>query len=535
MRTAIASRIRQTAAPMRAPVIRTMSFPAPTRGWIRNENLAKARPAGASILDNFFPHTTGVRIRGGSELYATIGAGTRCAALMPYKLGSAEKLFAANTTAIYDITTVADPEASPSAAVSSLTNGDWQHCQFTTSGGTFLVAVNGADDRQLFDGTSWAVTPAITGVTDNNLIHVWVFKNRLFFVEEETLNAWYLSTDAVGGAATKFPLGGVVKLGGTLLFGASWSIDSAGGGLAEKCVFVTSEGEAAVYEGTDPASATTWVLEGVYNIGRPLGPRAIFKAGGDLAIATDVGLISLSMVIAQKQDKAALGASSVSAPIREEWESEATLRVGTYPWHCELWPTKQMLVVAMPSYSTLPLQCFAANVTTGAWCRFTGWDTHCLGLFDSRLFFGTSTGLVIEADVGGYDQGDAYTAEYVGLFDDAGASAMPKQATLMRVVYKSTELVGDKVSISTDYEEDLPTAPSALAFLPSGDEWNGGTWNTSLWSGSTTAVTYKDWRAVSGIGFALAPNWQVTIGQAAAPDATLVKMDLQYQIGDTPG
>lgn len=52
-------------------------------------------------------------------------------------------------------------------------------------------------------------------MTPEDLNYVWVYKNRLFFVEKDSLNAWYLPVDSIGGAAEKFPLGGVFTRGGS--------------------------------------------------------------------------------------------------------------------------------------------------------------------------------------------------------------------------------------------------------------------------------------------------------------------------------
>lgn len=193
MRIAASKRIKQSAPPQQSVSARMMSFPAATRGLIKNENLSMVKPGGASVLDNWRPTATDLVARGGSALYATIGSGARVGAILPYVAGSTKKLFAANPSAIYDITTVADPLVSPSAAVSGLTGEDWAWVQFTTSGGTFLRLCNGLDTPRVYDGSTWGTSPAITGVTAANLSHVWSFKNRLFFVEKNTLNAWYLS------------------------------------------------------------------------------------------------------------------------------------------------------------------------------------------------------------------------------------------------------------------------------------------------------------------------------------------------------
>jgi hypothetical protein len=44
------------------------SFPAPVRGWIRNESKVANKPGGADILDNWFPTAAGVRATGHEEL-----------------------------------------------------------------------------------------------------------------------------------------------------------------------------------------------------------------------------------------------------------------------------------------------------------------------------------------------------------------------------------------------------------------------------------------------------------------------------------
>jgi hypothetical protein len=508
-------------------VARAKNFPAPRRGWIRNENLAKSKPEGASLLDNWFPTTTGARVRRGKTKRATIGAGSPVGAIMAYVNGITKKLFAANDTAIYDITAVADAAVSPAASVSGLASGEIGYTMFANAGGNYLIFVNGHDARQIFDGTSWSTLPAITGPTAA-LSHVWTFKQRQFFVELNTMNAWYLPVDALGGVATLLPLGGVFKLGGSLLFGATWSY-GAGSGLNESCVFVTTEGEVAIYEGTDPSTAATWGLKGVYRIGRPLGRRAILKGGGDLAIATDIGLIPLSQAIAI--DVAAIGGQAVSAPIEAEWLIEVSQRRSQYFWSVEMWPTQQMAVVAMPTYGTLPAICFVVNVRTGAWARYTGWDTHCVGLYVDRLFFGSIDGKIYEAEVGGSDDGAIYTASYVGLFDEFGSPGASKTACMARATFLTTSVTAAQLSVSVDYIVSLPAAPSVGPVPASPNNWDQGLWNQAIWGDVITKTREATWQSVNGAGSALAPAIQISIGGTFEPQIDLVEFDFTYEVG----
>jgi hypothetical protein len=160
-----------------------------------------------------------------------------------YQSGTTQKLFAATAGGIFDITTVADVDVAPTAAVGSLTGGAWTFVQFQTSGGDFLVGCNGTDTPQEFDGSAWSAS-TMTGLTTSLLSHVWAFKNRLFFIESGSMRFWYLPVASKTGSLTSFSLAGVFARGGSLLFGATWSLD-AGDGVDDLCVIVSTMGEVA--------------------------------------------------------------------------------------------------------------------------------------------------------------------------------------------------------------------------------------------------------------------------------------------------
>lgn len=517
-----------------------MSFPAPVGGWIANVNLSTPgarRPDGtkvngAAMLENWFPTATGIRMRGGSQKYATVGDTTSdVVALFTYIAGNNQKLFACDEVGIYDITTVADPDVSPSADVGSLTNDPHgiglSVVQFATSGGTFLRVVNGADTSQVFDGSSWSTSPAITGVTSSTLSYIWAFKQRIFAIQKDTLDAWYLPVDSIGGAMTKLPLGGVFAKGGSLMFGATWSLDT-GAGLGEQCVFVTDQGEVAVFQGTNPGDAAAWSKVGVYQIGRPRGPKAFIRAGGDLVIATDIGFIALSQAF--QRDVAALSPSAVSYPIEDAW-NDAVAANSFAGWNCAVWPAKQMVLVALHAEPGEIGTMYAANARTGAWGKFTGWNGHSLVVFGDRCFFGSAEGKVIECEVTGADQGVAYTATCVPLFDSMKSPASLKTGMMARAVLRAPAPVRALLSLQKDYNIVLPTAPDDISVL-AGDLWGTGIWGTSLWGTEPTKNTYKDWQPVNGSGDALSVATQITSGGTAPPAVDLVQTDLTYEMGD---
>ncbi|MGO7428545.1 hypothetical protein ACCT09_54750, partial [Rhizobium ruizarguesonis] len=94
----------------------------------------------------------------------------------------------------------------------------------------------------------------ISGIPDASLlIAVTAYRSRLWFIEKNSTNVWYLATDAVSGTATVLPVGGNMKYGGTLIAINVWTIPVSTG-LQQCLVLISSEGEVIVFQGSDPSS-----------------------------------------------------------------------------------------------------------------------------------------------------------------------------------------------------------------------------------------------------------------------------------------
>lgn len=583
------------------------TFPAPVAGWVTNENLASARRASARLLENWFPGSDTLRLRGGSQKYATVGDTAPVYSMWVYKSATSEKFFAADETNIFDISTVADADSIPTAAVTGRTSGYYSVAQIGTAGGNYQYALNGDDAAQLYDGSAFsqvddathtldydaetgtftagltltggtssatativevidngttgtlrlksvsgtfqdnetitdsstgsadadgtqvAVTATVTGVATSALSFPWLFKSRMFFVEKDTMRAWYLGVDSIGGTASSISLAGIFQKGGSLWFGGKWSLDS-GDGLDDKCVFVSTAGEVAIYEGTDPSSATTWSLVGVYSITEPLGPNATMSAGGDFLIATKDGIVPLSEAV--RKDVAALSLAAVTRPIEPDWKAEALDRIGVN-WEIIKWPSYNMMIVSQPiTDDSDTAQCLIANLETGAWTKYTGWDTRCLALFNDFGYFGTNDGIIYKMEVGGSDDGASYTATYVGQFDHFSAPGVTKTAHQARAVWLSTADFSSQISASVNYEISLPSAPNSVADY-SVDEWDVGKWDEATWDSTSTALQTVDarWESIGRTGFSIAPQVQVTSGVTPKPRVELVAIDMTWTAG----
>lgn len=505
------------------PLSKPQIFPGPARGWVRNENLSRPSIDGAEILDNFFPTPEGCRLRLGQDLHAALN-GEPVTHLAPYDIGGASKLFACDSEQIYDATTTLPPE--PVGDVTGQSSGDYCSIQVQTTGGYFLLMFNGADPHQVYDGSSWAAnTPAITGVDSADITFAWKFKSFIFMVEKNTTDAWYLPVGAIGGAATKVPLGGVFQNGGTLMLGATWSQDS-GAGLDDYCLFISTEGDVAVYQGSNPASAPDWQLVGLYRIGRPLGKNAWYRSGGDILVVTDDGIVPMSSAVSE--DRGGLATKATTYPIETAWRLTVQERQGTVPFTVAYWPKETMVVVGVPTVDGQEAFAPVMNSRHGAWCRFTNYDVRCITVFDNKLFFGTRDGLVIQAETGGSDQGDPYTGLWLPNFQTFN-SVNEKAAVHSRLVARANQSFTPELFACADYQWEIPSAPNADP-EDDGELWDSATWDSSAWGFvSYNKQKLTTWQSVSAFGHALSPGVQVTSGRAAPPDIEIIAQHLVYQ------
>jgi len=567
---------------------------APTMGWYVGENLASPPPKTAYYLQNVFCQLDYIRVRGGSQSWATGMPSANVSTLMPYNSAANSKMFAACNNAIYD---VSNTGAVGAASVTGLTGVNFQFTQFTGLGGSYLIAVNGIDGVQRFDGTGWnrqwvvtgtisngspnvsglsstsglaagqTVTganiptgtvivsintgagtlvmsqnatagatetltiyqsPPITTTTGAVFSNVWTFKSRLYFVETNSLNIWYLGVEAIGGAATKFPMTGIFNKGGYIIACGDWAIDSTSGIYQGFCV-ITSEGEVAMYDGLDP---TTWSLKGVYKVAKPLGPRCLMKAGGDLLVATDDGIVPMSKV--EALDQVALENIAVTKPIAPAWRNAVISRQGLAGWELTSWPLQAMGIFNLPKQNVGDRTQLIVNTRTGAWSTYTGWDANCFAVYNNGLYYGTSDGRVMQAEVGGADDNTNYTAVIFQAFDSLNGSMNQKQVKLVRPHIQSNISFTPQIDIRVDYDTMVPLAPTAIASTGTGAQWDVARWDVDVWP--ATLVNTSNWVMATGLGSIVAPVLQWTLSSASVtPDVRLTQIDVLYEAGNLIG
>lgn len=479
--------MRQAAKPTRRTVkSSTASISAPVGGWNARDSLSAMDSDDAVILQNIFPLTSEVALRGGYINWAT-GLGSQVESVMAYSGLTTNKMLAAAGTSIFDVTIAG---AVGAAVQTGLTNARWQYVNYANTSGNYLYMVNGADSPRYWDGTTWT-NAAITVVTPTNLIDIHEHKNRLWFVEKNTLNGWYLPTSALAGAAVKFDLTGIALLGGYLVAISTWTID-AGYGVDDLLVFVTSNGEVLVYRGTDPSDATKWALVGLWQIGTPVGRRCMIKYAGDLLIIGQDGVYPMSGALQSSR-------TNPKVAITDKIQYAVSTAISSYSnifgWQIINYPRENALLLNVP-FSVGSQQQFVMNTITKSWCNFTGWNANCFEVFNDYLFFG-GNGAVCQAWTTKADNGRNINGIGLQAFSNYGSPGKIKQYKMMKPYFRSDGSPSISASINVDF--DLSDMSAALSFSPTTSAvWDTALWDVGVWGGGLSVL--QNWQGVSGIG-----------------------------------
>jgi hypothetical protein len=463
-------------------------IPAPVGGLNARDSVASMPGSDALILDNIFPERSWVEVRKGYTSHAT-GMTGAVETLMDYN-GPTPKLFAVANGSIFDASSAG---AVGAAAVTGLTNNRFQFTNFTNAAASWLICVNGADGVRTWDGSAWA-TQTITGVTAANLFCVTTWKRRVWFGEQGTAKAWYLPTDAVSGAANSINLGAVWRYGGTIAGIVAPSFENFGTGLDDYIGFISTRGELALYRGTDPASANTFTLQGVFRLGAPIGRRFYVQTGGDIALLNVDGVVSLTE--AMQLDRSVSQKSAVTDKITRLFTDAVQLYGSNFGWQLTVYPEGHRVIVNVPISSTVAVQ-YVMNTLSGAWCRYTNHNAACWATWQGGLYFGgMAGGVVYRADFGTNDNGADITWGLKTAFSDFKVPSRMKRFTLLRPLIQATDNPNASIALDVDYGDQA--AQNVPSYSSTSALWDSAVWDVSSWGGTQTL---RPWVSLGKIGY----------------------------------
>jgi hypothetical protein len=342
---------------------------------------------------------------------------------------------------------------------------------------------------------SYTVAKFITGVDSSNLIHVNLHKERLYFVEEGTLNFWYLGVNAISGAATSYPLGAIARNGGYIMAMGTWTLD-AGYGVDDYAVFITNNGEAIVYKGSDPSDPNDWSLIGVWQLGQVFARRCFFKFAGDLLLITQDGITPLASALQSSRLDPRI---NITDKIYYAVSEAADLYNTEFGWQIHYYAKQNMLIFNIPVIGGQ--QQFVMHNITKAWASFSGINATCFEVYDENMYFG-GNGYVGRFWDGLSDNDQNIKASCQQAYSYFDARGQLKRFTMVRpILFTDNGLPAILCGINTDF--DTQNNIGQVSFNPalvSVGLWDVATWDDFDWGGGNTIS--KQWQGVTGTGYA---------------------------------
>jgi hypothetical protein len=513
--------------------VKSVPLPAPM-GSINTISSGAAMPPEDCIYRrNLIPADYGLRVRLGSREWCTgLDGAARTMLGFTASVASSNKVFATTQTGIWDVTaSSATPTQLVTFGTQDATSGHGVSCVMVTAAGHFLLYCDEANGAYIYpEGGPWTAA-SITGVDPADLVFVMPWKNRLWFVERDTGKGWYLATNAISGAATSFNFGARFQAGGDLRGLWSWTGDG-GAGIDDHLVGVSGGGDVVVYVGTDPSSASTFGLKGVYQAGGvPAGRRICSDFGGDLVIMSTRGLISARALVDGVEDTGQYATTKIANLWNRLQIEGANLR----GWSMAIHPLDGTLLVVAPTVSSVN-RVLAMSLTTKGWSEYT-WDSDAsvigpAAVLANTFYYGTSDGRVLIMD--GYVDGvtladpNAYSAipfSMLTAFQKLGHSRN-KRIGHVRASFMSEGGLPPH-AIEARYGYDLSVISSLLidAAQPSTSLWDSAIWDSSTWAPEYSAS--QDVRGTTGMGREVA----LAIKGTAAARTILVGFDVDYTEG----
>lgn len=512
------------------PTAQTVHIPAP-RGGLNTVATGTAVPDGDCLqLWNMLSGEYGLRARRGYRFW---GSGATDADLNPTSLrtvmpytgiaanGANDAVYVVTTRGIQQMRTDATVSPSIEFSVSDRIKQDVGrgiYCSFVASGGGYLLYCDEAAGYHVYSessGTWLKMTQGgggsqIQGVDPANFCFVMTWKSRVWFVEKGTTNVWYLPAGQVFGTATKLSLTQAAQFrqGGELIGLWSWTLDG-GVGIDDYLVAVSRGGDVAIYQGTDPASATTFSIHGTWNAGAFVaGRRVATNFGGDVLLLTKSGIRQLSQLVSGQDGQQTYATSKIS----NLFNAMALDRANLPGWDMCLNPEENALIVTVPDtdgnglgdYNT---QQFALSLWDRSWSRFRGLPISCMASWKGQLYFGDAdaSGILWVSDgytdnnrlgVGGAEGTAVQWALLTG-FSDMGVPNQ-KQVGLIRPTILC-EAYPPTFTVAARYNLDLSELAAVTEVAgTAGDLFDIGKWDSAIWRDDFT--TTRAVRGTTGLG-----------------------------------
>jgi hypothetical protein len=514
----------------------TFTVPAPTGGLNTISAGLQIPPSDCVLAYNLISSESGLRTRLGYRIWCTglegNGSGDEVRSVLPFTGGSGGRIFVTTERGIWDCSE-ATPNLVLEFATPSGVAGYGVASAMVTSAGRFLLYTDEVNGLHVYTASSnsWAAVSEgtgplqISGIPPSRFVFVTLFKGRVWFVERDSSDAWYLPTGQLYGAATRFPLSAVFREGGTLVGLWNWTYDG-GSGLDDSLVAVSTGGDVLVYQGTDPASASTFGLRGVWQIGATPGGRHIGTTyGGELLLLSRQGIAPLSRLVVGTAGTAEYATAKVSNLLGRLMATRASRT----EWRLVQNPEDNALMVVVPrDYNAQDVQLVQAQASRG-WFLYRDLPIHSAATWNGRLWFGTLDGrLCVHTGTVDALQDDTYESIDWSLITAPSTLGTPRQKRvgLIRPLIISESGEASYEARARYRYNPAELDPVTLVLDGGGTPWDTAVWDTDVWAGAPLPT-----QTLRGGGGGTGVEVAIALRGTAIGRTVLVSVDVTYQSG----
>lgn len=507
------------------------TIPAPVGGINALTGLAMMQPNDAIYTKNIDATLYGLKVRPGYQEYANGFTGDEVKTIIPYKGsledGTKDKLFACTSAGIFDISASTTTPTLDQAWVTTSSDAGWCHYEiFTNDAGTRILLVTDlANGVYQYDEATdaWSI-PTLTGVTEANVVHFTIWKNRVWYVEKDTNNAWYTDIGTYSGTVTKFNFGNKFIYGGYLKSLHGWTLDS-GVGPDDYIVALSSAGDVLVYGGTNPSSSATFGIIGAFYVGEfPNGRRVALKVGGDLYLLSTYGVLSAKDLLQGANPFTDEG--SVSYKINPMLRSDIADYKDDLGWELTLLPDIARIVVTVPKQSNTDHKQYLYEMNLKAWSIWEFVPMTTVTTYKNEIYTGEGTqvhkvtGTLDNVTLAAPDPDPVYW-KLLTAYNEMQSPQMNKVVEFMRPRF--TAEGEPSYNVRAFYDYDLSELVRASAAGSGSDVWDTGVWDTAIWGGGQDK--FQELEGGSGMGRTVA----IAMSGATTLSATLLDIGIMYR------
>ena len=494
----------------------------PLKGLSRLAQLNEADPLLASILTNFIVQQDRITLRPGYFRMGTITPGRPISTLIPF-YGPNPTFIAAAGDGLFNA-------SGTRIGTHSYGSDAWQWTSFANLSQTkYTVMVNGIDGIVVWDGTTASLpATALAGHPDDfkglpevdpnglqivemdvralppgfdqkKLDKVLAHQNRLWFANSTDLAVYYLPIQTSTGAFGILPLNAYFRRGGAIRALMTWTLDG-GAGMQNMLVIFSTNGEAAIYQGSDPDAVDgSFKLVGVYRFDAPMAPGCTVNYGGELYVLIGTGLVPMSTLLKAEEDNLGIADQNI---MQEFSDVSKTFR-DNYGWSVIINSQTNHAICNMPLGSG-QYQQLVRFMPNPIWSKWTNVPSRCWAWLNNYAYFGTEDGRICRGGLDYLnDDGNPINVD-VRFAWSSFKSVNKKQFKMIRLYMISDSIPQPFVDVEVDYQNIPPTNQPEAAQVNTAALWNTATWDVDGWA--IDAVPRQQWQGVVGLGRVGAPR-----------------------------